>query len=196
VNVDLEPFNFDAFFGLPDSYFNDGLSKQEINRHTISYEYKPILPTKRKRIKTEEIDTPSTSAVTACNDNCSVCLDKFNPNVQVRRLPCLHVFHIKCIDKWLKRNRKCPICRISITINYDTLMSSLESGSTIDQCLSQQESSGRPQFRPTITFSLQSNRGNSEITLSGNIVHATVEINSGATTDAAATSSTSSAENP
>lgn len=195
VNFDIEPFNFDAFFGLPDSYFNDGLTKQEINRHTISYEYKPALPVKRKRVKTEESDAITTSAATCTNDNCSICLDKFNPNVQVRRLPCLHVFHIKCIDKWLKRNKKCPICRISITINYDTLMSSLESGSTIDQCLTQQESSRRPllgpQFGPTITVSLQSNRGNSEITVSGNIVHATVEINSG---PSATSPSSSSAE--
>lgn len=26
-------------------------------------------------------------------------------------LPCAHHFHLKCIDKWLKGNRTCPICR-------------------------------------------------------------------------------------
>lgn len=51
------------------------------------------------------------------------------------------MFHIKCIDKWLKQNKKCPICRISIAIDYDKMFSSLNSGISIEQCLNQQESS-------------------------------------------------------
>ena len=31
-----------------------------------------------------------------------------------RRLPCLHLYHLPCIDQWLKMNRTCPICRIRI----------------------------------------------------------------------------------
>lgn len=86
LNIDIEPINFDTFFGFPDAIFNDGLTKQEINRHTISYEYKPCLSTKRKRVKMEELETPapSTSTATSTNENCSICLDRFNQNVQVR----------------------------------------------------------------------------------------------------------------
>ena len=89
--IDIEPLNFDTFFGFPENYFNDGLTKQEINRHTISYEYKPVVSAKRKRIKTEEIEgsIPSTSATLF--ENCSICLDKFNQNVQVR-----YVFNVEC----------------------------------------------------------------------------------------------------
>lgn len=81
----VEQLNFEALFGLNDSYFNNGLNKQEINRHTISYEYKVSSPVKRKRMKTENGEA-ALPAQTSCatTDGCSICLDKLNPNVIVR----------------------------------------------------------------------------------------------------------------
>lgn len=31
-----------------------------------------------------------------------------------RRLPCMHLFHIECVDQWLTNNKRCPICRVDI----------------------------------------------------------------------------------
>jgi hypothetical protein len=42
--------------------------------------------------------------------SCAVCLSEFEEDDILRRLPCNHSFHRACIDKWLKRNKVCPLC--------------------------------------------------------------------------------------
>ncbi|KAJ3672178.1 hypothetical protein LUZ60_006899 [Juncus effusus] len=43
---------------------------------------------------------------------CAVCLNEFKDDETVRLLPnCLHVFHVECIDTWLRTNANCPLCR-------------------------------------------------------------------------------------
>lgn len=43
--------------------------------------------------------------------SCVVCMCEFEPRQHLRVLPCAHEFHSKCVDKWLRSNRTCPICR-------------------------------------------------------------------------------------
>ncbi|XP_066582684.1 E3 ubiquitin-protein ligase RNF38 isoform X2 [Prorops nasuta] len=43
--------------------------------------------------------------------NCVVCMCDFEALQSLRVLPCSHEFHLRCIDKWLRSNRTCPICR-------------------------------------------------------------------------------------
>jgi len=46
------------------------------------------------------------------NEDCLICLEKYREKELYRELPkCKHFFHKKCIDKWLKLNAVCPICR-------------------------------------------------------------------------------------
>ncbi|KAM3140123.1 hypothetical protein pb186bvf_007676 [Paramecium bursaria] len=44
---------------------------------------------------------------------CMICLMEYKEQEYVRTLPCLHYFHIECIDFWLDRSKKCPICKTS-----------------------------------------------------------------------------------
>ncbi|XP_065289240.1 E3 ubiquitin-protein ligase RNF38 isoform X3 [Dermacentor albipictus] len=43
--------------------------------------------------------------------SCVVCMCDFEARQVLRVLPCGHEFHARCVDKWLKNNRTCPICR-------------------------------------------------------------------------------------
>ena len=63
---------------------------------------------KPKGLSRVEIDQLPTYRVTAGskeeNDDkrCVVCLVDFEEKQLVRVLPCLHEYHTRCIDKWLK----------------------------------------------------------------------------------------------
>jgi len=49
----------------------------------------------------------------ACDDpnaTCSICLMEYTDGVSMRRLPCGHDFHKRCVDRWLQRNKRCPLC--------------------------------------------------------------------------------------
>jgi hypothetical protein len=54
--------------------------------------------------------------------DCSICYEKVKSTEYIRELNCNHVFHKKCIDKWLllsmknKENINCPICRTVINL--------------------------------------------------------------------------------
>ncbi|XP_042442007.1 E3 ubiquitin-protein ligase At1g63170-like [Zingiber officinale] len=42
---------------------------------------------------------------------CCICLSKYVDNDELRELPCTHFFHKECVDKWLKLNALCPLCK-------------------------------------------------------------------------------------
>mmetsp|Transcript_105089 Transcript_105089/g.313937 ORF Transcript_105089/g.313937 Transcript_105089/m.313937 type:complete len:587 (-) Transcript_105089:91-1851(-) len=45
---------------------------------------------------------------------CSVCLRELEEGDEARSLPCRHNFHRSCIDLWIRRSTKCPLCRQSV----------------------------------------------------------------------------------
>jgi len=41
-------------------------------------------------------------------ESCTICLDKPDNCIQLK---CGHIFHKKCIKKWISKNKTCPNCR-------------------------------------------------------------------------------------
>ncbi|KAE8801093.1 RING-H2 finger protein ATL5P [Hordeum vulgare] len=55
---------------------------------------------------------------TDCSE-CPIYLEEFKVGNEVRGLPCVHNFHVECIDQWLRLNVKCSRCRCSVFPNLD-----------------------------------------------------------------------------
>jgi hypothetical protein len=56
----------------------------------------------------------SPAATREDEERCAICLDPFEGDTIVKRLPCTHVFCDSCISQWLAINKECPCCKTSI----------------------------------------------------------------------------------
>ncbi|XP_034444154.1 uncharacterized protein si:ch211-59o9.10 isoform X4 [Hippoglossus hippoglossus] len=54
------------------------------------------------------------SAYSAGNTKCQICFCEYTEGEKLRMLPCFHDYHVQCIDRWLKDNTTCPICRVNL----------------------------------------------------------------------------------
>uniref|UniRef100_A0A4W5KK73 RING-type E3 ubiquitin transferase n=1 Tax=Hucho hucho TaxID=62062 RepID=A0A4W5KK73_9TELE len=85
---------------------NRGAVQTTIERFTFPHKYKKRIPQDLKlALEDEELDT---------DEKCTICLSMLEDEEDVRRLPCMHLFHQACVDQWLATSRKCPICRVDI----------------------------------------------------------------------------------
>jgi E3 ubiquitin-protein ligase RNF38/44 len=71
-----------------------GMSKCDIDR-LVTYQYNVDCSAKRS-------DAESSTSDGTSQTSCVVCMCDFVQRQRVRELPCQHIFHAKCIDKWLK----------------------------------------------------------------------------------------------
>ena len=42
---------------------------------------------------------------------CGVCLKPIREGAEAAYLPCMHSFHTECIQKWIRVQNSCPICK-------------------------------------------------------------------------------------
>ncbi|XP_047338402.1 E3 ubiquitin-protein ligase At4g11680-like [Impatiens glandulifera] len=105
-----------SFIGLreEESTLNRGATMESINSLPI-YKFK----TKKCKKNTSNgkeggviaAGTDKERSITAEDAVCCICLAKYGHNEELRELPCSHLFHKECIDKWLKMNALCPLCK-------------------------------------------------------------------------------------
>lgn len=65
-------------------------------------------------LPTHRITASEVAAATPENCACAICMEEFQGGDMQRTLPCFHRFHLKCVDRWLKRTPSCPTCKHEI----------------------------------------------------------------------------------
>jgi len=49
---------------------------------------------------------------------CRICLELYQEGDEVKTLPCFHIFHSACIDKWFQFSDECCICKTSVSGSF------------------------------------------------------------------------------
>ncbi|PKI51853.1 hypothetical protein CRG98_027771 [Punica granatum] len=56
-------------------------------------------------------DEPAASTENDDDTKCSICQEEYVDEDEVGRLQCEHMYHINCINQWLRLKNWCPICK-------------------------------------------------------------------------------------
>jgi len=120
--------------GFPGLMFGGALMNENADYETLMSLFPPVprgaaqtdieqLPVDTFKAKPKEKEEPEKKSAQGSNGNgdefhkCCICLETFKEGEEIRRLPCLHIFHTDEISHWLERNHLCPICRTPIEQN-------------------------------------------------------------------------------
>uniref|UniRef100_A0A2P2JD10 RING-type E3 ubiquitin transferase n=1 Tax=Rhizophora mucronata TaxID=61149 RepID=A0A2P2JD10_RHIMU len=82
---------------------------------------------------------------------CVICLEEWELGGVVKKMPCKHRFHPKCIEKWLGMHGSCPVCRYKMPVDEEELGKRRGEG--------ERRRLGREIW---VSFSLNGNRRNSD----------------------------------
>jgi len=83
--------------------FKNNLFKEEDAKEILRYIPSSIV---------KEIKQPNDN-----NYRCTICLSEFQIGEKESTLPCLHMYHTNCIEKWIIRDRSCPVCKYDISLD-------------------------------------------------------------------------------
>ncbi|XP_022776850.1 E3 ubiquitin-protein ligase RNF181-like [Durio zibethinus] len=64
---------------------------------------------------------PSVEIGESEDGECVVCLDDWKPREVAKEMPCKHMFHDECIEKWLGIHGSCPVCRYKMPVDEEEM---------------------------------------------------------------------------
>jgi len=75
-----------------------------------------------QRLPTRTVSAESLAGGQNCGEpeECPVCFASYEVGDELRTLPCMHAFHVECIDRWLTSGREgasaCPVCHCDVNL--------------------------------------------------------------------------------
>ncbi|KAI9124540.1 hypothetical protein K1719_004462 [Acacia pycnantha] len=103
LSVNRAMFNFHDRFSARLSAL--AIAERGLDDSTINT-FPKLSYSEMKKCSYYNIEDPSNSST------CSICLADYKEDDMLRLLPdCGHLFHLLCVDPWLKLHKTCPTCR-------------------------------------------------------------------------------------
>nr|KYP60699.1 Putative RING-H2 finger protein ATL5D [Cajanus cajan] len=97
--------------GIPPSRHapaEDDSAEQGLRLHHIDTSFESYPKLLYSQVEKEKKGSSSLSS------SCPICLGDYKETDMLRLLPyCDHLFHLACVDPWLRFHSTCPICRKS-----------------------------------------------------------------------------------
>jgi hypothetical protein len=85
-----------------------------INRNLVLNVIKEIQPKPKPKLKKEKMNKKlwikNEKGVLEA-PTCCICLNVMKDKCDVTKLKCNHIFHFKCLEKWVENKEVCPFCR-------------------------------------------------------------------------------------
>ena len=63
--------------------------------------------------------------LSSCSHRCAICMMDYTAGEPIRLLPCMHYYHLRCIDDWLMRSLTCPTCMERVDTGLMTTLGGL-----------------------------------------------------------------------
>jgi len=70
----------------------------------------PVSDDLERQIQALPVTKFEVGSIPAEDASCVICMEEYQPNAEVRTLPCKHHFHKSCSDTWLRLHPTCPLC--------------------------------------------------------------------------------------
>uniref|UniRef100_A0A7N0SV54 RING-type E3 ubiquitin transferase n=1 Tax=Kalanchoe fedtschenkoi TaxID=63787 RepID=A0A7N0SV54_KALFE len=105
MRLDIDDMSYEELLALEERMgsVSTALSEEALAKCVHRSVYKP------------ESSEPSFSDDSECQDDtrCSICQEEYVIGDEMGRLHCKHMYHVDCIDQWLRQKNWCPICKSS-----------------------------------------------------------------------------------
>ncbi|GJQ09132.1 hypothetical protein GpartN1_g923.t1 [Galdieria partita] len=100
-----------AFDETESSKFSQGQSHCDAEMNTVCGHNKSS-ESKLHLLSSSFVESEDSEEQFTClgTDECSICLDSIRVGDYMRKLPCGHMFHATCVERWLLHAHRCPLC--------------------------------------------------------------------------------------
>ncbi|CAA7027212.1 unnamed protein product [Microthlaspi erraticum] len=103
MRLDIDDMSYEELLALGDKMgtVSTALSEEALSRSL------------KKSIYQETNETGANSLNEDDDIKCSICQEEYVDGDEVGTMPCEHMYHVSCVQQWLRMKNWCPICKTS-----------------------------------------------------------------------------------